>query len=177
MKIALIYLIILGSLLTYGAYKNNRQQPNNRHVVQQNVIRGEIHYKKADAKTIELARFLEKYNSPLAGSALDFIEASKKYGLDYKLLVAISGVESTFGNHTPSCARFNVFGYRSSSSPCGWYRFTSYREAIYKVAETISRGNAYARYQRSGQTIDLAFVYTALPADWVSKVNYFIEKI
>jgi len=121
--------------------------------------------------------FLREHSSPLQENAKDFVMAEKTYKVPAKLLVAIAGVESGFGKNPPSCAFYNPFGYSSSTSPCGWWRFQNYHDAIYKVAQTISTDRAYQGYQRTGSILELAEVYTAVPEDWTEKVNWFMNQI
>lgn len=133
-----------------------------------------------DSDVAEIRRvqtFLREHSSPLQESAKDFVMAEKTYKVPAKLLVAIAGVESGFGKNPPSCAFYNPFGYSSSTSPCGWWRFQSYHDAIYKVAQTISTDRAYQGYQRTGSILELAKVYTAIPEDWTEKVNWFMNQI
>src|SRR5579862_427307 len=44
-----------------------------------------------------LKSYLEQYNSPLADHAETFIKEADANGLDWKMVAAISGVESNFG--------------------------------------------------------------------------------
>src|ERR1035437_9299144 len=55
-----------------------------------------------DSRVRILREFLEKYNSPLVSYASTFVENADKYNLDWKLVAAISGVESTFGREIPN---------------------------------------------------------------------------
>src|SRR3989344_733927 len=48
-----------------------------------------------------LEKYLKKFNSPLAPYAWVFIQQADTYDLDWRLLVSISGVESTFAKHYP----------------------------------------------------------------------------
>ena len=57
--------------------------------------------KETDSRTRILREFLKQYNSPLVPFAQDFVSIADKYSLDWKLVAAISGVESTFGKQIP----------------------------------------------------------------------------
>lgn len=50
-----------------------------------------------DARATALRQFLMDYNSPMYPYAEVFVTEADKYGLDWRLVVAISGVESAFG--------------------------------------------------------------------------------
>ena len=54
-----------------------------------------------DYRDYTLRKFLEKNSSPLTPYSPDFIKLADYYGLDWRLVPAISGVESTFGKHIP----------------------------------------------------------------------------
>ncbi len=56
-----------------------------------------IEAKKLDNKAEILSKYLASYNSPMQFHAQDFVDASDSFGLDWRLLPAIAGVESTFG--------------------------------------------------------------------------------
>lgn len=122
--------------------------------------------------------FLGKYQSPLQENAKDFVMAAKTYKVPAELLVAISGVESGFGKHNPDCATYNPFGYSSSTSPCGWWRFTDYKQAIYKVAQTISTDRAYQGYQRTRSILELAKIYNPVdPETEAQNIEWFMQRI
>src|ERR1035437_123786 len=48
-----------------------------------------------DSRVKILTSFLKQYNSPLTPYASDFVQMADRYNLDWKLVAAISGVEST----------------------------------------------------------------------------------
>ena len=125
-----------------------------------------------------IRRFFKTYNSVLADYAQEFYDVSKAEGLDYRLLPAISMVESTGARNTPSCARFNPFGWSSSTSPCGFYRFENFNQAIKTVGTGISRNRAYNRYKQTQEISELAEIYNPGGAEkWAQDVEYFINKL
>lgn len=125
----------------------------------------------------EVTAFLTKYNAPLKDHAEDIVDASYVFGLDYRLLSSISMAESGGGKHTPSCAGYNPFGWSSTTSPCGFYRFKNFSEAIWTVAEKLGTNPAYARFQNDGQIYTLATIYNPGEADtYTQKLNYFINE-
>jgi hypothetical protein len=179
MKLGITYLLILGVLLTYGYFF---KQSNIKNVPQKNIVRTispkekarDIERKKEISK---IKTFLDKYDSPLANEAENFVDAEYIYGLDYRLLPSIAGAESTFGKFPPKCALYNPFGYSSSTSPCGWYRFGNYREAIWKVAETLGNKDCYSEFRQTGSIEALAKNYSQGSETWIKAVNYFEKQI
>ena len=129
-----------------------------------------------DLRAEKLTKFLKERNSPLVGNVRDFIRTADDFDLDWRLLPAISAVESGMGQHTPSCARYNPFGWTSTTSPCGYWRFDSFDEAIRFVGGKIATKTAYSKFQRTGRVEELALAYN--PGgweEWTAKVNYFME--
>src|SRR4030042_3530833 len=54
-----------------------------------------------DSRTQILKDYFQQFNSPLAEYAEEFVGAADTYELDWRLLPAISGVESTYGKFIP----------------------------------------------------------------------------
>ncbi len=89
-----------------------------------------------DPRIVAMRKFLLDYNSPMYPYADVFVTEADKYGLDWRLVASISGVESAFGNMTPYQSN-NAWGWRGG--PGGdWSRWPSWKEGI----ETVTRGLA-----------------------------------
>ena len=130
-----------------------------------------------DPRVQKVQSFLESYDSPMAESSQTFIEVADEYKLDWRLLPAIAGTESTFGKYTPSCASFNAFGWTSLSSPCGYWRFNSFDESIRHVAEQLTQKACYRKFIYTGKVEDLAIPYNQGNQTWIASVNYFIDEL
>ena len=78
----------------------------------------------ADPRVTQLKRFLESYGSPLAPFAKNFIDSADRYQIDWRLVPAITGVESTFGKRIPFNS-FNAYGWAN-----GVYFFNSWEQSI-----------------------------------------------
>lgn len=121
-----------------------------------------------DARIAKLRGFLEFYHSPLAGYASVFIKAADKYGLDWKLVPAISGIESTFGKAIPYNS-YNAYGWAN-----GEYNFASWEDSIEIVSRTL-RSNYY---NRNIDTVEkIAPVYAPPSKTWGRNVRFFMEKL
>ena len=115
-----------------------------------------------------LQKFLNKYESPLVDSSAKFIEVSEKYNLDWRFLVAISGIESTFGKFIPY-ESYNSFGYDN-----GQARFSSFDESIDVLGRYLfeMKNKGYDSAEKLGPT------YTPPNfRNWISSVNYFMSEI
>jgi hypothetical protein len=127
--------------------------------------------KAPDSRTIILKEYLKQYNSPLVPYAQNFVEIADKYDLDWKLVVAISGVESTFGQQIPNDS-FNGWGWGIYGDHM--IRFSSWTQGI----ETVSEGlrNKYINTWGAQDVYSIGKIYAASPT-WAQRVTYFMAKI
>ncbi len=121
-----------------------------------------------DYRVQNLRNFFQKYNSPLAPYAQDFVEYADIYGIDYRLVPAISGVESTFGKQIPY-GSYNAYGWAG-----GDYRFNSWKDSIRIVTETLK-----TKYIDKGAVTipQIAKIYAPPSTTWAAYVQYFMAKI
>ncbi len=127
--------------------------------------------KPVDIRVKILQAYLAQYNSPLQGQAKTFVDAADKYGLDWKLVAAISGVESTFGKFTPGSNEdpsYNAWGWGVYGDQT--YSFKSWDDGI----DTVSKG-LKENYINHGVTdpYDINRTYAASPM-WGAHVSYFM---
>lgn len=128
--------------------------------------------KEVDPRVIQLEAYLRKHNSPMANDAAAFIEQADKHNLDWKLIAAIAGLESTFGKFVPY-ESYNPFGWGIPSGTSKGIAFTSWEHAIATVSEGIRN-----RYMNRGLTTieKIGSVYAASPT-WSIRVRYFMNEI
>lgn len=124
--------------------------------------------KTFDFRVATLRNFLNKYNSPLAEYAEEFVMYADNYGLDYRLIPSITGVESTFGIHIPKNS-FNAYGWAN-----GEYSFRSWEDSIEHVSKTLK-----FKYIDSGANSikEIARIYAPPSSTWAGKVSFFVKKI
>lgn len=137
--------------------------------VQNNSISSEIEAKKLDNKARILSAYLANFDSPLQYHAQDFIDASEAYGVDWKLIPAIAGVESTFGKHIPG--GFNAWGWGVYGTQAIY--FSSWRDGIFTLAKGLREG-----YLNKGlnDPYSMNRIYAASPS-WGTKVSYFMQDL
>lgn len=180
MKEIVISILLVSLFTTYDIrQQRNFEQAHTRSEkqdTQQSEV-GPVPSPTPDPRSSRVAKFFRKYNSPLESNAEDFVEAADQNEIDYKVLASIAMVESTGGKHTPSCAKFNPFGWTSSSSPCGFWRFTSFSEAINHVAEQIHTSHFYSNFRRTGQIKELAHSYNLGNEEWIASMEYFLRDL
>lgn len=127
-------------------------------------ITAKVAVKKLDNRAKILKDYLAQYNSPLQYHAQDFIDAADTYQLDWRLMPAISGVESTFGKASYG---FNGWGWGGSNLIV----FNGWRDGIF----TISKG-LKERYVDKGLTEPYSMnkIYAASPT-WGTRVTKFMN--
>ena len=130
-----------------------------------------IPQKPEDNRAMVLEKFLQKYDSPLASYAADFVESADRYNLDWRLVASIAGLESGFGKRIPYNS-YNGWGWGIYGGKVT--RFLSWEEGI----ETISRG-LRENYLKDRQDSDPYFIgptYAASPT-WAQRVTFFMNRI
>lgn len=132
------------------------------------VFKNEPYEGNFDYRVENLRKFFEKYNSPLATYAEEFVISADENNLDYRLIPAITGVESTFGKNIPNNS-YNAYGWAN-----GKYKFTSWEESIAHVSETIK-----SKYiDRGADSIHkIGKVYAPPSKTWAQNVSTFVSKI
>jgi hypothetical protein len=127
--------------------------------------------KAPDSRAAILREYLKQYNSPLVPYAQTFVETADKYQLDWKLVAAISGVESTFGQEIPNDS-FNGWGWGIFGD--NMIRFSSWTQGI----ETVSEGlrNKYINQWGAQDVYAIGKFYAASPT-WAQRVTYFMDSI
>jgi hypothetical protein len=103
-------------------------------------IRSRTKYYVKDPRVLAMSEFLGDYNSPMQPYAETFVVEADKYGLDWRLLVGISGVESAFGNIVPRGSN-NAWGWRGiNGNDAGWSMFETWDDAIIHITERMAEG-------------------------------------
>ena len=126
----------------------------------------EIESRAADKRALVLQAYLAKHNSPMQYQAQNFVDAADQYNLDWKLVPAIAGVESTFGKFIPG--GYNAWGWGVYGTQAIY--FGSWKDGIFTVSEGLRKN-----YLNKGLSdpYDINRVYAASPT-WGSHVSYFL---
>jgi hypothetical protein len=122
----------------------------------------------SDKRIDTLEKYLEKHNSPIAPYADELVLYADMYELDWRLVAAISGVESTFGKRIPQNS-YNAYGWAN-----GKYAFQSWEDSIEVVSRTLKE-----KYVNDGLiTVNQISRRYAPPSNsWAWKVEYFMNDI
>jgi hypothetical protein len=121
-----------------------------------------------DLRVRKLSAYLATWQSPLTPYAEIFINSADKYQLDWKLVAAISGVESSFGKHVPINS-YNAWGWNN-----GKYQFISWEHGIDYMHQALKE----KYYDRGLSTPwQMGPVYAPPSSTWAGKVVYFEEEL
>lgn len=120
----------------------------------------------------KLVSFLKKNKSPFVEEIDEIISVSQDCGVKPELMIAISGVESTFGQNYPIW----------SNNPLGWgiygNQILSF-PSLGKAFEAVACGIAQKYPADVQENIErLGVIYNGVtPTAWSSKIRFFLKKI
>lgn len=125
-----------------------------------------------DERIDTLRAYLMTHKSPLADEASHFIAEADRLGLDWRLVAAIAGTESTFGKHVPT-GSYNAWGWGIPTGAQSGIAFGSWRQGITTVSEGLKE-----RYINRGATSieRIGRIYAASPR-WAGNVRFFLNRI
>lgn len=122
-----------------------------------------------DEREIKMNLVLQEYRSPMVGLEQELIQLAESHGLDWTLLAAIAGTESSFGKRMP----------RDCINPYGWGIYAGNRlcfESFVEAAGEVSQGLS-ERYDTSTLT-SIAKTYNKVStSSWQAHTQFFINKI
>lgn len=98
---------------------------------------------EVDSRVEEIRSYLTTYKSPLVDYSEEFVKAADEYGIDYRLVVAISIIESSGGkiNFRP----YNAWGWGKNG-------FNNWIDGIWSVSKGLANGY-YAKGLTTPETI------------------------
>jgi hypothetical protein len=118
-----------------------------------------------NSKVEKIRKYLSNRGAPLAKYAEEFVKAADHYGIDYRLVAAISIIESSGGKH--NFRPHNAWGWGKSG-------FKTWKDGIWAVSEGLSK--YYAKGATTPQTIAPSYCPPSADA-WASKVSYVMRVI
>lgn len=126
---------------------------------------------KKDNRAAILEEYFKSYDSPLAPHAKTFVKEADKNNLDWRLVAAIAGGESTFGHAIPPYS-FNAWGYGVYGNNVR--RFASWDEGIAVVSKAIRTDYLYDSPVTN--VYQIGAKYAADP-NWPNKTLKFMGEI
>lgn len=123
----------------------------------------------SDMRVVKMQVALEKYESPMAPYAQELVAIADQYNLDWTILAAIAGTESTFGKRMPyNCTNPYGWGIYGDNKLC----FEDFAKAASAVAEGLS-----TRYNTTSLESIGATYNKVSTSSWVSHTRFFMNKI
>jgi len=119
-----------------------------------------------DVRAVKLGRYFEAHKCPLIPYIDDFITAADKYDIDYRLLPAISTIESQCGKIYP----------RKTNNPFGWGSARIGFDSIPSGIDYITGQLANSRYYAGKTTERKLATYCPNPT-YPSRVLKLIHEI
>lgn len=122
-----------------------------------------------DSRAAQMRVVLTKYHSPMIGLEDVLIQTAEKYGLDWTLLAAIAGTESSFGLHMPAnCVNPYGWGIYGDNKLC----FKSLEDSIEGVASGLASKYNISSIESIAHTYN-----TVSTSSWLGHTKYFMNKI
>lgn len=118
-----------------------------------------------DPRHLALTKFFKVNDSPLTAYAGEFLKASDRHGLDWRLLPGLAMAESSGGKYFRNR---NIFGWNSGET-----KFESVRSSIHFVASRLARSKRYA----GKDLISVLRAYNPLHADYPERVLKHIRRM
>lgn len=119
-------------------------------------------------KVENIENYLGRRNAPLAKEAEYIVMMSNKFGIDYRIVVAISIIESSGGIHT--YRPYNAWGWGGAEG----FTFENWEHSIYVVSRGIA--GYYSRGQDTPEK--MAPTYNPhTPEEWGPKVRMVMNRI
>jgi len=122
-----------------------------------------------DPRAAQMRVVLAKYKSPMVGLEDVLIKTAEKYNLDWTLMAAIAGTESSFARRMPAnCNNPYGWGIYGDNKLC----FKSLEDSIEGVAAGLS-----SKYNISSLE-SIAHTYNTVSTDgWITHTKFFMNKI
>ncbi len=125
-----------------------------------------------------LDAYLASKQSPMAGQGAAFMASAARWRLDPRLLVAIAGAESSFGQHT--CGPHNAWGWACPNDPAD---FATWADGIDTVSEGLRRyyldegRTSVSLIQQKYCPVGAANDPTGLNSHWTGNVTKFLVEL
>ena len=122
-----------------------------------------------DPRAAQMRVILKKYNSPMIGLEDVLIATAEKYNLDWTLMAAIAGTESSFAKRMPAnCVNPYGWGIYGNNKIC----FKTLEESIEGVASGLAKKYNISSIESIARTYNKVST-----VGWISHTKFFMNKI
>lgn len=121
-----------------------------------------------NSRIMAVQNVFKRYNSPLVNEAGTFVKAADEFGVDWRLLPSISGLESTFGKFLMPNS-YNAYGWGG-----GYIYFKSWEQGIKTINKAIRKN--YMEKWNAKNVWEIGPIYAESPT-WSVRVNSFMQQI
>ena len=123
----------------------------------------------SDHRVAQMRVVLAKYKSPMIGLEDVMIRTAEKYNLDWTMMAAIAGTESSFGKRMPAnCINPYGWGIYGDNKLC----FKSFEDSIEGVAAGLAK-----KYNITSLNSIARKYNTVSTAGWTTHTRFFMNKI
>jgi hypothetical protein len=120
-----------------------------------------------DVRTQAVRNIFKRYNSPLVDQASLYVRYADEFGVDWRLLPSIAGLESTFGKFLMP-GSYNAYGWGG-----GYIYFESWEHGIRVVNRALRRN--YMEKWGATDVWSIGPIYAESPT-WSVRVNFFMNQ-
>lgn len=125
--------------------------------------------KEHDPRAAQMRVVLAKYKSPMVGLEDTLIATAEKYQLDWTLMAAIAGTESSFAKRMPAnCNNPYGWGIYGDNKIC----FKTLEESIEGVASGLDKKYNISSIESIARTYN-----TVSTVGWINHTKFFMNKI
>lgn len=164
-------LILFFLLVPFLLFISQKAEASEKSAGRSAVLASNIPQATDDYRVRTLRTYLEKYDSPLAPYAGRFVADADKYNLDWRLVAAISGLESGFGKAIPY-GSYNGWGWGIYGD--NTLAFKSWDDGIDTVSEGLR--TRYIDAWGAEDIYQIGSMYAASPT-WAYRVQGFMNQI
>lgn len=166
MKAGIMLIALLLAISTSShAHAAEKHSESSATMVRRYQTRQEATY---DLRVKALESTLARYKSPLVPYAGAYVVYADMYGLDWKLLPAISGIESSFGLHYIP-GSYNAYGWGG-----GYIYFKSWEDGIAVISKALRENYI----NRGADTVyKIGPIYAPPSKTWSTNVAHFMGEI
>lgn len=162
-KFIILVAFLLAISITPSAHAEETQAPSARLTTDSS-----IEHQKSDIRVVALENIFKKYNSPLVTQAQTYVKYADKYNVDWKLLPAISGLESSFGVYLLP-ETHNAYGWGG-----GYIYFKDWEDGIDTINKSLRED--YMDKWKAKNVWEIGPIYAESPT-WSVRVDNFMNEI